>query len=139
MASSAAGLGTFRSAAPQFTVKNVVQTAEYYRDAWGFTILGYFGEPPVFAMVGRDGVELYFSQATGSPEPRTGRSPVAYDAYLHVTGVDALATELRERGATLVAGPTTRIYGMRELVVRDCNGLIFALGEEAATPREADT
>jgi hypothetical protein len=26
---------------PQFTVPDVVATAEYYRDVWGFTISGY--------------------------------------------------------------------------------------------------
>jgi catechol-2,3-dioxygenase len=31
--------------APQLVVKDVVQTAEYYRDVLGFSVLGYFWEP----------------------------------------------------------------------------------------------
>ena len=45
--------------APYFLVADVVQAAEYYRDKLGFTIQGYFFEdPPVFAMVGRDGLTV---------------------------------------------------------------------------------
>ena len=61
---------------------------------------------------------------------RTGRAEGAYDAYLRVTGLDALAGELRTRGADILDGPEDRTYGQRELVVRDCNGLILAFGED---------
>jgi hypothetical protein len=44
--------------------------------------------------------------------------------------VDELATELRERGAEIIDGPEDRIYNERELVVRDCNGLVLCFGEE---------
>jgi hypothetical protein len=42
------------SAVPQFTVPDVVQTAEYYRDVLGFAIAGYWADPPVFAIVQRE-------------------------------------------------------------------------------------
>ncbi len=119
----------FDAAVPQFTVPDVVQTAEYYRDVLGFTIAGYFGTPPVFGIVGRDRVEVFFNQARGS-EVRTGRAPGAYDAYLRVKGVDTLAAELRGTGADILDGPETRVYEQRELVVRDCNGLILCFGED---------
>jgi len=47
-----------------------------------------------------------------------------------VSGIDALAEELSTRGADIVDGPEDRVYGQRELVIRDCNGLIVAFGEE---------
>ena len=121
----------FDSVAPQFTVHDVVRTAEYYRDKLGFDIDGYFATPPEFAMVRRGSVEVFFSRANGS-EPRTGPARGAYDAYLRVKGVMALAQELRDRGADIIEGPTDRVYGSRELVVRDCNGLVLAFGEPAA-------
>jgi catechol 2,3-dioxygenase-like lactoylglutathione lyase family enzyme len=128
----------FEAAVPQFTVPDVVQTAEYYRDVLGFQIAGYWdGEraslaadlPPVFGIVWRDQIQVFFNRADQS-ETRTGRAEGAYDAYLRVTGLDALAAELRMRGADILDGPEDRIYGQRELVVRDCNGLILAFGEE---------
>lgn len=119
----------FFAAVPQFTVPDVVQTAEYYRDVLGFQIVGYWGTPTVFAIVCRDQVELFFNRARG-PEVRTGRAPGAYDAYLRVAGMDALAGELRARGADIVEGPATREYNQIELVIRDCNGLVIAFGEQ---------
>jgi catechol 2,3-dioxygenase-like lactoylglutathione lyase family enzyme len=126
----------FEAAVPQFTVPDVVQTAEYYRDVLGFEIAGYWnGEragletdpPPLFGIVQRDRIQVFFNRAD-APVRRT-RAAGGYDAYLRVTGLDALAAELRGRGADIVDGPEDRVYGQRELVVRDCNGLILALGE----------
>src|SRR2546428_5478523 len=127
----------FEGAVPQFTVSDVVRTAEYYRDVLGFQMAGYWdGErvsfatdpPPVFAIVWRDQVQVFFSRAD-QPDVRTGRAEDASDAYLRVIGIDALAEELRTRGADILDGPEDRIYGQRELVVKDCNGLILCFGE----------
>ena len=47
---------------PEFVVPDVTAAAEYYRDVFGFRILGYFLGPPVFAMVGRDAVVIHFGK-----------------------------------------------------------------------------
>jgi catechol 2,3-dioxygenase-like lactoylglutathione lyase family enzyme len=131
---------SFVAAVPQFTVPDVVRTAEYYRDVLGFQIAGYWdGErvslvaeaSSVFAIVWRDRVQVFFNRADQS-ELRTGRAEGACDAYLRVTGIDALAGELRGRGADILDGPEDRDYGQRELVVKDCNGLLLAFGEDAS-------
>ena len=114
--------------APQFTVPDVVRTAEHYRDVLGFRIADYWGAPPTFAIVWRDAVEIFLNQADGSP-PRSGRARGAYDMYLRVAGVARLAEELRGRGAEIVEGPARRVYDQLELVVRDCNGLVLCFGE----------
>src|SRR5262245_44437577 len=128
----------FDGAVPQFTVTDLVRTAEYYRDVLGFQIAGYWDgqrvslspdSPPVFAIVQRDKVQVFFNLADQS-DVRTGRAEGAYDAYLRVTGIDALAEELHTRGADIIDGPEDRVYGQRELVVGDCNGLIIAFGED---------
>jgi len=36
---------------------------------------------------------------------------------------------LRTRGADIIDGPEDRIYGQREVVIRDCNDLILCFGE----------
>ncbi len=128
----------FTAIVPQFTVLDLVRTAEYYRDVLGFQITGYWdGErvsldptaPPVFAIVRRGQVQIFFSHSDQS-DVRTGRAQGAYDAYVRVTEIDVLAEELSARGADILDGPEDRVYGQRELVVRDCNGLILAFGEE---------
>jgi len=121
----------FKTATPQFSVSNVVATAEYYRKTLGFEVRGFLGDPPVFATVGRDGVEIFFNQLPPGHATTRVRAPVAYDAYLHVTAVDALAAELRANGAVIREGPVDRGYHMRELIVSDLNGVVLAFGEAA--------
>lgn len=114
---------------PQFTVEDVVRTAEYYRDVLGFTIAGYWRDPPVFTIVRRDEVEIFFNQALPGTTPRTGRVDGGYDVYLHTERLDLLAAEVAAAGGHIVEGPVGRDYGRRELVVSDCNGLVLAFGE----------
>jgi uncharacterized glyoxalase superfamily protein PhnB len=130
----------FRSATPQFTVPDVVGAAEYYRDVFGFEIAGYWdGErvsfkadpPPVFGIVRRGHVQVFFSRANRS-EVRTACAEGGCDVYIDVTGVDALAAELRERGADVLDGPEDRVYKQRELVVRDCHGLVLVFAEDTS-------
>jgi uncharacterized glyoxalase superfamily protein PhnB len=130
----------FDSVAPQFTVPDVVHTAQYYRDVLGFEIAGYWdgeqvhldaGRPAVFGIVRRDQTRLHFNRADQSDLP-TSRAEGAYDVYFHVTGVDELAEELSRRGADILDGPEDRAYAQRELIVRDCNGLILAFGEDTS-------
>src|SRR6266480_147305 len=94
---------SFLGAVPQFTVLDLVRTVEYYRDVLGFQIAGYWdGErvsgipdpPPVFAIVWRDQVQVFFNRADQS-DVRTRRAQGGYHAYLRVEGIDALAEELR--------------------------------------------
>jgi uncharacterized glyoxalase superfamily protein PhnB len=119
--------------APEFLVSNVTKAAEYYRDNLGFRIVGYFFEdPPVFAMVGRDDQIVMLSLAEGSRggSNRTYKRE-AIDAYLWVDDVDALYAEFLQSGADLVMPPTLRIYGMKEIEVRDLDGYVLCFGQES--------
>ena len=73
---------SFERAVPQFSVPDLVRTAEYYRDVLGFQIAGYWDgkqvglspqTPPLFAIVHRDNVEVFFNRAD-QPDIRTGRA-----------------------------------------------------------------
>lgn len=121
----------FKSIAPSFVVSDVVATAEYYRDVLGFEILGYFADPPVFAMVGRGGVEIHFGKADAEPQrSNLELRQISSDAYIWVSDVYALFDELKAKGADVIEGPVMRIYNCLELEVRDCNGfkLVFSQG-----------
>ena len=117
---------------PTFVVKDVVATAEYYRDVLGFKILGYFLDPPVFAMVARDVAEIHFGKIDANSEPAPNsvrRKGLGTDAYIWTNDLDALHAELKERGANITEGPIQRVYNCLELVVEDLNGfrLVFAM------------
>ena len=117
---------------PSFVVADVVKTAEYYRDMLGFEILGYFWEdPPVFAIVGRDGVNFHFGKIDEGKEMRVNtdiRRGIGHDAYVFINDIQALFEEFSEKGVDIVEGPVQRVYNCIEVIIRDCNGfqLIFA-------------
>ena len=119
--------------APYFLVDDVFATAEFYRDVLGFTFRQFFGDPPSFTIVERDDVRIMFRQVRPPRPPvaRPNRSVMdeTFDAYIYVSNIDQLATELRVTKADIIEGPVARVYDMRELVVRDCNGYVLAFGQ----------
>ena len=117
-----------KSVAPQLVVEDVVATAEYYRDFLGFRILGFWGEPPAYSIVSRDGVEIHFGKAGQSGTSNSAVRSGSFDLYIWVNDVNAMFEELSAVGAEMVEGPVTRIYDSTELVVKDRNGyiLVFA-------------
>jgi catechol 2,3-dioxygenase-like lactoylglutathione lyase family enzyme len=119
--------------ASYFLVEDVFATAEFYRDVLGFTFDEFFGVPPSFVMVQRDDVSIMFRQVRPlrSSVARPNRTVMdgTFDAYVYVSNVDQLAVELRAKKADIVEGPVDRIYDMRELLVRDCNGYVIAFGQ----------
>ena len=121
----------FKSICTQFIVPDVVKAAEYYRDVLGFRILGYFLDPPVFAMVARDGVEMHFGKADEGQAPSPNlqrRHEIGIDAYIWVNDVDALYAELKARGAKIIDTPVKRVYNCYEMTVEDNFGfrLVFS-------------
>ena len=121
----------FKRLAPQLVVPDVVSTAEYYRDELGFTILGYFADPPVFATVERDEVEIHFGKADEGSVMQmndTVRRGLGTDIYIWVSDINAIFEELSAKNVQIVEGPTKRIYDCIEVVLKDCNGfqLVFA-------------
>jgi catechol 2,3-dioxygenase-like lactoylglutathione lyase family enzyme len=118
---------------PYFLVEDVFATAEFYRDVLGFTFDEFFGDPPSFTMVERDDVRIMFRQIRPARAgvARSNRTVMdeTFDAYLYVSNVDQLAAELTAKKADIVEGPVDRIYDMRELLVRDCNGYVLAFGQ----------
>lgn len=121
---------TFKRIATQFVVEDVVATAEYYRDVLGFEILGYFADPPIYAMVARDGVEMHFGKADSEPQSSSVElRRVGLDAYIWVNDIQGLFDELSAAGANIIEGPVQRVYGSNEVVIRDCNGFQLVFGD----------
>lgn len=121
----------FTGLAPQFVVTDVVATAEYYRDKLGFEILGYFLDPPVYAMVRRGRAEIHFGRAdSGRIQVNDSvRRGLGTDAYIFVDNITELQTELEANGIDIVDGPTKRLYNCIEITIKDCNGFQLVFGE----------
>jgi predicted enzyme related to lactoylglutathione lyase len=118
---------------PVLLVADLFATAEYYRDVLGFAFDQIYGEPPSFVIVQRDGARLMFRQPReGSPQPPNAAVTPNFpaDVFLAVDDVEALAEELKRKGADIVEGPTYRpIWNGKELAVRDCNGRVLGFGQ----------
>ena len=125
----------FHAAVPQFTVSDLVRTAEYYRDVLGFQIQGYFWEPPVYSIVRRDSIAIHFGKADPNADanaaPNTPHREGSIDAYVWVDDVDALFDEMKARGANIVEPPTVREYRCYEMVIEDKFGFRLAFGMDA--------
>ncbi|MEO6050431.1 MAG: VOC family protein [Pyrinomonadaceae bacterium] len=122
----------FKAIVPQFVVPDVVSTAEYYRDTLGFLILGYFLDPPVFAMVRRGEVEIHFGKADTGALPHTNESlrrGLGSDAYIIVSDIEGLHAELAAAGANILVPPTKRVYGSIEFEILDCDGHKVVFGD----------
>lgn len=115
----------------QFVVRDVIRTAEYYRDFLGFEIIGYFLDPPVYAMVRRDGIEIHFGEADSDKVQYSSVElrKVGFDLYLWVDDIDSLFNELKEKSVNIIENITKRIYGNREFSIMDCNGFKIVFGE----------
>ncbi|MBX3245082.1 MAG: VOC family protein [Acidobacteria bacterium] len=120
----------FKKIATQFVVEDVVKTANYYCDVLGFELLGYFAEPPVYAMVARGDVEMHFGKADAEPQVSSvGLRRVGFDAYIWVDDIHGLYQELKAAGADILEGPVKRIYQSTEVVIRDLNGFTIVFGD----------
>ena len=121
--------------APYFLVRDVVKAAEYYRDALGFTVRRYFGDPPTFCMPQRDGVVVMLSQTADGSAIRpnaAARGDDSWDAYVWVEDADALFAEIAARGARIAYAPCLQEeYGNREFAVFDLDGYRIAFGSTA--------
>ncbi|MGB7070699.1 MAG: VOC family protein [Pyrinomonadaceae bacterium] len=115
---------------PQFVVPDVVATAEFYRDKLGFTIDGYFLDPPVYAMVRRGSVEIHFGKSdSGAVNVNESvRRGLGNDVFIVVSNINAVYDELIAAGVEVIEGPVKRIYGSIEVTINDCNGhqIVFA-------------
>ena len=127
---SASARARLKAINPHFIVRDVVTAAEHYRDVLGFQILGYFGNPPGFAMVARDQAEIQFGKVDEGVEvsPNVKRRKIGLDAYVWVDDLDALYAELQAKGANILEKPVLRIYKCYEMVVEDPFGfrLVFS-------------
>ena len=117
--------------APVLLVKDVAAAANHYREMLGFACGPFFGEPPSFVILNRDGFHLMLKQASDPAHivPHWSVSPKLCDAYFWVTDANALYAEFVARGAKIDYLPCDQPYGCREFGVQDLDGHDLSFGQ----------
>lgn len=120
-----------QAVAPVLLVRNVVASANYFRDKLGFSYDRFWGEPPDFCMVERDEQTVMLSQAPAHAKlvPHWHVVGQMWNAYFWVKDVDALYAEYKKSGATIDYELGLKPYGVREFGVQDLDGHDIAFGQ----------
>ena len=116
-----------RTLTPLFVVAELDRSLAFYARL-GFGDASVWGEPPCFAKINRDGLELMLSLADGEAAPRPNGHGV-WDVYIAVADLDAETAALNEAGVDIDRGPTVTEYRMKEIEVVDPDGFRICLAQ----------
>lgn len=105
---------------PSICVPDVLAAAHYYVESLGFSLGFTWGDPPAIAGVNLGDVQIFLERGTPSPE--------GVALYFVVGNADELFEFQRENGATVLAPPADRDYGLRDYRVRDPYGYPVSFG-----------
>jgi predicted enzyme related to lactoylglutathione lyase len=117
---------SFDSLAAIFQVRDLPEALAFYVDVLGFEIAWTHGEPPSYASVRRDRVEINF----GAPSEGQAVSPSS--VYISLTHIDAFYERIRAAGASVTLPIGDRPYGMRDFNIVDPSGNALTFGQPTA-------
>jgi predicted enzyme related to lactoylglutathione lyase len=117
--------------APILLVQDVEAAADYYRDQVGFSYERFWGEPPGFCILERDGFSLMLSRVEDERHvvPHWTVVDKMWNVYFWVDDVEALYAELVERGARIDYDLCDQAHGCREFGIQDLDGYDIAFGQ----------
>jgi len=119
------------ASSPVLLVRDVVASANHYRDTMGFAYDHFYGDPPAFVILHRDGMYLMLKQADDPAHivPLWTVSDKLWNAYFWVDDADALHAEFLKNGARIDYGPCDQPYGCREFGIQDPDGHDVGFGQ----------
>ncbi len=117
--------------APVLLVSDVIKSAEWYRDKLGFSFEKYFGEPPSFCILDRNGFRLMICQVNNITDIRPNWKIVnkMWNVYFWVDDAEAMYKELKASGATIDYELYITSYNVKEFGINDPDGYDIAFGE----------
>ena len=118
------------ASAPILLVRDVVASANYFRESVGFSYKEFYGVPPDFCILHRD--DHYLMLAAADPAqivPFWRIRDKMWNAYFWVDDADALYAEMKAAGARMDYGPCTQPYGVREFGIQDLDGHDIGFGQ----------
>ena len=117
-----------RQIVPLFFTTDLPSTLAWYKDKLGFECLGTWHDPPVYAILARDGHAIHF-RCAAPPTPNPDKyADELLDAYIQVDDAGALHDEYAAKGVEFARGLANMPWTSREFVVKDCDGRLLAFG-----------
>jgi uncharacterized glyoxalase superfamily protein PhnB len=117
--------------APQFLVDNLDRAIAYYCDKLGFEL--DFKYQSFYASVTRDGFAIHLKDAPKLAGDREHRKQNEHlDAYISVSGIQDLYSELEKRGAQVIKPIEERPWACLDFYVEDTDGYILCFSEQNA-------
>src|SRR5262245_15411006 len=117
--------------APQFLVDDLDRAIAYYRDRLGFAL--DFQYESFYASVSRDGFAIHLKLAEKLAADRAHRKANEHlDAYIAVSGIRSLFSELQARGADVIKPLEARPWACLDFYVEDPDGYILCFSEPNA-------
>ena len=114
--------------APQLLVDDLARSTAYYRDQLGFEV--DFVYESFYASVSRDGCAIHLKEAPKVIADRAHRRDNEHlDAYIQVSGIRRLFTELQSRGADVIKPLEARPWAVLEFYLADPDGYILCFSE----------
>lgn len=114
---------------PVFVVSNLQRAIDFYTKL-GFTEPAMWGEPPCFAMMNRDELDLMLSLAEDGSRVHPNGPHGVWDMYVKVEDLDAELSALTNLGVRIDSPIHDTEYDMRELEVVDPDGYRICFGSE---------
>jgi catechol 2,3-dioxygenase-like lactoylglutathione lyase family enzyme len=116
--------------APQFLVDDLDLSIAYYRDRLGFEL--DFKYERFYAAVTRDGFAIHLKHAPKLAADRAHRKQNEHlDAYIAVSGIRGLFSELQTRGAAVTKPLEERPWACLDFYVEDPDGYILCFSEQS--------
>jgi catechol 2,3-dioxygenase-like lactoylglutathione lyase family enzyme len=117
--------------APQFLVDDLDRAIAYYRDKLGFEL--DFVYQSFYASVTRDGFAIHLKHGPRLAGDKDHRKQHEHlDAYISVSGIRGLFSELEMRGAEVVKPLEQRPWACLDFYVEDPDGYILCFSEPNA-------
>jgi catechol 2,3-dioxygenase-like lactoylglutathione lyase family enzyme len=117
--------------APQFLVDDLDRAIAYYVEKLGFAL--DFKYQSFYASVSRDGLAIHLKCAPKLAADREHRKQNEHlDAYISVSGVRALFSELEKRGARIMKPLAEEPWGCVDFYADDPDGYILCFSEPTA-------
>jgi uncharacterized glyoxalase superfamily protein PhnB len=130
---------TMQALSPNMGVKNVEKTVQFYYDLLGFELITSVpakqeGKPLIWALVQSGPVTMMFQEEGNLKEeyPVLAAHPIGASStiYLTVSGIEQIYQKAKKL-STIVKEPHKTFYGATEFALKDINGYILTVAENA--------